>query len=281
MNGDLEVGATGTVTEVDGNRVYAFGHPFFGLGPTQFPMTRAHVITVLPSLASSMKIASTGDVIGIVQQDRATTIAGTLGPGPSMIPISLTLNSERGHAEEVLDRHRQGSALHATAGVRGDPEYADVIRAAERRRNVHAARRRSREEPQRRRLRGPVHRRSALDLRRRVGRRAAQRPAAECLRGRRVRGAEPGDRRQRAATQRHARARLDRRHEGQGRVDSRSAHPAPHLSRRRGHTCDSGSDPGERAWKRLDHGCRRRAVCRSSKRASFRCSHCRRPACRR
>jgi hypothetical protein len=96
MNGDLEVGATGTVTEVDGNRVYAFGHPFYGLGPTQFPMTRAHVITVLPSLSSSMKIASTGDVIGIVQQDRATTIAGTLGPGPSMIPISLTLNAERG-----------------------------------------------------------------------------------------------------------------------------------------------------------------------------------------
>jgi hypothetical protein len=96
MNGDLEIGATGTVTEVDGNRVYAFGHPFYGLGPTQFPMTRAHVIGVLPSLANSMKIASTGDVIGIVQQDRATTIAGTLGPGPSMIPISLTLNSERG-----------------------------------------------------------------------------------------------------------------------------------------------------------------------------------------
>ncbi len=37
MSGDLEVGATGTVTEVDGNRVYAFGHPFYGLGPTQFP----------------------------------------------------------------------------------------------------------------------------------------------------------------------------------------------------------------------------------------------------
>src|SRR5688572_1087785 len=96
MNGDLEVGATGTVTEVDGNRVYAFGHPFYNLGPTQFPMTRAHVIAVLPSLANSMKIASAGDVIGTVQQDRATTIAGTLGPGPSMIPISLTLNSERG-----------------------------------------------------------------------------------------------------------------------------------------------------------------------------------------
>jgi hypothetical protein len=96
MNGDFEVGATGTVTEVDGDRVYAFGHPFYQLGPTQFPMTRAHVFTVLPSLAASQKIASTGEIVGTVSQDRATTIAGTLGAGPSMIPVTLTLNSERG-----------------------------------------------------------------------------------------------------------------------------------------------------------------------------------------
>ena len=67
MNGDLELGATGTVTEVDGDRVYAFGHPFYRLGPTQFPMTRAHVSPVLPqSRRARMKIASTGEVIGIV-----------------------------------------------------------------------------------------------------------------------------------------------------------------------------------------------------------------------
>jgi hypothetical protein len=96
MNGDLELGATGTVTEVDGERVYAFGHPFYGLGPTAFPMTRAHVHVVLPSLISSMKIASTGDVIGTVLQDRATTIAGTLGAGPSMIPVTLNLQAARG-----------------------------------------------------------------------------------------------------------------------------------------------------------------------------------------
>jgi hypothetical protein len=96
LTGDLEVGATGTITEIDGNTVYAFGHPFYGLGPTQFPMTRAHVMTILPSLLNSQKIASTGEVIGTVSQDRATTIAGTLGPGPAMIPVKLTLNSERG-----------------------------------------------------------------------------------------------------------------------------------------------------------------------------------------
>jgi hypothetical protein len=96
MSGDLELGATGTVTEIDGSRVYAFGHPFYGLGPTQFPMTRAYVHTLLPSLASSFKIASTGDVIGTFQQDRATTIAGTLGPGPALIPVRITLTSDRG-----------------------------------------------------------------------------------------------------------------------------------------------------------------------------------------
>lgn len=96
MSGDLELGATGTVTEIDGTRVYAFGHPFYGLGPTQFPMTRAYVHTLLPSLASSFKIASTGEVIGTFQQDRATTIAGTLGPGPALIPVRITLTSDRG-----------------------------------------------------------------------------------------------------------------------------------------------------------------------------------------
>jgi hypothetical protein len=96
MSGDLELGATGTVTDIDGSRVYAFGHPFFGLGPTQFPMTRAYVHTLLPSLASSFKIASTGEVIGTFQQDRATTIAGTLGPGPALIPVRITLTSDRG-----------------------------------------------------------------------------------------------------------------------------------------------------------------------------------------
>ena len=96
VTGDLEFGATGTVTEVDGSRVYAFGHPFYGLGPTQFPMTRAYVHTILPSLFSSSKLASTGEIIGTVQQDRATAIAGTLGAGPALIPINLKLTSDRG-----------------------------------------------------------------------------------------------------------------------------------------------------------------------------------------
>ena len=96
LSGDGEMGATGTVTHVDGTRVYAFGHPFFNFGPTAFPMTRATVYTSLPSLMSSFKIATMGEVIGTVQQDRATAIAGTLGSGPATVPLTITLESGRG-----------------------------------------------------------------------------------------------------------------------------------------------------------------------------------------
>ena len=95
LTGDFELGATGTVTHVDGDRVYAFGHPLYNLGPTQFPMTRATVQVVLPSLMASSKLASFGEVVGTVQQDRATAIAGRLGPAPSLIPVTVTLNSDR------------------------------------------------------------------------------------------------------------------------------------------------------------------------------------------
>jgi hypothetical protein len=98
VGGDLQLGATGTVTHIDGDRVYAFGHPMFNLGPIEFPMTRAYVYTILPSLFSSMKLSSTNEVIGTVVQDRATAIAGRLGNGPRMIPVTVALTSSRAAA---------------------------------------------------------------------------------------------------------------------------------------------------------------------------------------
>jgi SpoIVB peptidase S55 len=98
VGGDLEMGATGTITHIDGEKVYAFGHPFFNLGPSELPMTRAYVYAMLPSLMSSFKISTMGDVIGTLRQDRATAIAGTLGPAPPTVPMTVTLRSNRdGH----------------------------------------------------------------------------------------------------------------------------------------------------------------------------------------
>src|SRR6202047_3877037 len=56
VDGDFLLGGTGTVTHIDGDRVYAFGHPLYNLGATEFPMTRAYVYTVLPRLFSSSQL---------------------------------------------------------------------------------------------------------------------------------------------------------------------------------------------------------------------------------
>ncbi|MGE3189908.1 MAG: SpoIVB peptidase S55 domain-containing protein [Vicinamibacterales bacterium] len=95
LSGDFALGSTGTVTYVDGDRLYAFGHPMYNLGPTEFPLTTADVHVVLPSLMQSSKLASFGEVIGTMKQDRATAISGRLGEMPSLIPVDITLNSDR------------------------------------------------------------------------------------------------------------------------------------------------------------------------------------------
>ena len=79
IEGDLDLSVTGTITHIDDGRVYAFGHPFYNLGPTQFPMKKAYVYSVFPSLYQSWKIAAALDAVGTVDQDRTTAIAGRLG----------------------------------------------------------------------------------------------------------------------------------------------------------------------------------------------------------
>jgi hypothetical protein len=97
IEGDLDLSVTGTVTHVDGDRVYAFGHPFYNLGPTQFPMRKAYVYSVFPSMYQSWKISSPGDAVGTVEQDRTTAIAGRVGKKPRMIPVEVKMTTSRGN----------------------------------------------------------------------------------------------------------------------------------------------------------------------------------------
>ena len=98
IEGDLDLSVTGTVTHIDGDRVYAFGHPFYNLGPTQFPMKKAYVYSVYPSVQQSWKIAAALDPVGTVEQDRTTAIAGRMGRSPRMIPVEVEFASSRGVA---------------------------------------------------------------------------------------------------------------------------------------------------------------------------------------
>ena len=93
IRGDLSWSANGTVTYVDGKKIYAFGHPNLTAGPTDVPMSAGYVISLLPNLQNSFKLAVPLDVVGAFQQDRATGIAGTLDAKSKMVPVTVAVKS--------------------------------------------------------------------------------------------------------------------------------------------------------------------------------------------
>jgi hypothetical protein len=92
MAGDLSVGADGTVTYIDGNRVYAFGHRFLAVGSTSLPFARSEVVTLLPNVNTSFKLSVSKDWLGTIDQDRDTAVAGELGRRPEMVPVSIVVS---------------------------------------------------------------------------------------------------------------------------------------------------------------------------------------------
>jgi len=94
--GDYSIAASGTVTLRDGNKIYAFGHPFLALGTSDLPMSESHVVTVIPNMNNSFKLAVPDAMVGSMTQDRATGVFGSLGREPKMIPVRLNLETSRG-----------------------------------------------------------------------------------------------------------------------------------------------------------------------------------------
>lgn len=92
MAGDMSIGADGTVTHIDGSRVYAFGHRFLSVGSTALPFARAEVIALLPTLSTSFKISTAKELMGTISQDRNTAIIGELGRRTPMVPMTITMS---------------------------------------------------------------------------------------------------------------------------------------------------------------------------------------------
>jgi len=99
VRGDYSLAAAGTVTLRDGDRIYAFGHPFLSLGTSDMPMTECSVVTVIPNVNNSFKLAVPGKMVGSISQDRASGIFGLLKQAPKMIPVKINLHTSRDKTE--------------------------------------------------------------------------------------------------------------------------------------------------------------------------------------
>jgi hypothetical protein len=100
VRGDMDVSASGTLTHISGDQLYAFGHPFLSIGYTDMPLNKAAVLAVIPSLMSSQKVSATTEWIGSIRQDRSTGIMGIVGHRPRLIPVRLRLQTSRNETKE-------------------------------------------------------------------------------------------------------------------------------------------------------------------------------------
>ena len=93
--GDIQIGAIGTVAYTDGDRVWAFGHPFENAGARRLFLQDAYVYRVIdnpvaiPDAASTYKFASLGHTLGTISNDARDAVAGRTGALPPTVPIRV------------------------------------------------------------------------------------------------------------------------------------------------------------------------------------------------
>ena len=144
MTGDMTAGADGTVTWIDGKKIYAFGHRFLSVGDTELPFARAEVLALLPSLTASFKISAAREWMGAITSDRNAAIAGELGRTAKLLPLRISVNGQHRYLVNVAP-HRflaplmvqmaafsaldatERSFGSATIGVRGQIEFEDGL----------------------------------------------------------------------------------------------------------------------------------------------------------
>jgi hypothetical protein len=93
--GDIEAGAVGTVTYVDGTTVWAFGHPLDGAGRRSLLLQDAYVYTVVNNpidsdQVTSYKLAAPGHDLGTLTNDAPSAVVGRLGALPDRFPLRVS-----------------------------------------------------------------------------------------------------------------------------------------------------------------------------------------------
>ncbi|TET98516.1 MAG: hypothetical protein E3J23_06830 [Candidatus Stahlbacteria bacterium] len=93
VTGDGNISLMGTITEVRGDTIYAFGHPAFGTGSSSLPLCEGGVSGYLPSLYRSFKFLNPGDIVGTILFDGNSGVKGLLKREPPMVDCKININN--------------------------------------------------------------------------------------------------------------------------------------------------------------------------------------------
>jgi hypothetical protein len=131
-SGDIAAGAVGTVTYVDGDTVWAFGHPLDGAGRRSLLLQDAYVYTVVNNPLDteesvSYKYATPGHDLGTLTNDAPTAVVGRLGALPATFPLHVTAKDlDSGRVVHVNSRIADETAVGQPTGASSLTQVAPV-----------------------------------------------------------------------------------------------------------------------------------------------------------
>ena len=103
--GELTQAALGTISYVNGNRVYGFGHPMSGAGPVELPIIEAKVLGEISHWSSPFKYATMNPTVrGTLTEDRLPAVRGVLDEEPKLVPIKSVYAFPSGSELELAHR---------------------------------------------------------------------------------------------------------------------------------------------------------------------------------
>lgn len=95
MEGDINLASIGTVTYVDGEDFYIYGHPMDSEGPISLPVARAEIYDVMSSSRLSFKLGrSLPETIGSTVFDGLSSVYGRFDKKASMVPVTINVRGK-------------------------------------------------------------------------------------------------------------------------------------------------------------------------------------------
>lgn len=89
VTGDAEIVSIGTLTLRDGDRFLALGHPFLHRGKAQYFLSSVYVNFSLKGDEFPFKVGTPLEIVGVVEEDRSTGIAGRFGVLPKTTEVVM------------------------------------------------------------------------------------------------------------------------------------------------------------------------------------------------
>ncbi|MGL4367291.1 MAG: hypothetical protein ACRCTQ_03265 [Brevinemataceae bacterium] len=95
VEGDITLSSIGTVTYVNGEDVYIYGHPMDGEGPISLPLSRSVVYDIIPTSRLSFKMGDAlPETIGSTMFDGQASVYGRFDRKADMMPLSINIKGK-------------------------------------------------------------------------------------------------------------------------------------------------------------------------------------------